>query len=74
MKLEAWSLAGKTRMLDSSRASAISPKMRRATNAGNGKMVGRCKTLPKVLVNSRLVTGDGETALIGPDKVGVSMA
>ena len=43
---------GTTRVLDSSRASAISPKANRAATAGIGKIVGRDNTRPSVLVYS----------------------
>ena len=57
---------GMTRVLASKRASAISPSASLAANAGSGKIVGRDRTRPRVLVNSRLVTGVGDTALIAP--------
>ena len=53
------SACGTTRVLDSSRASAISPKASRAANAGMGSTVGRESTRPSVLVNSAFVTGCG---------------
>ena len=34
--------------------------------SGIGSNVGRCRTLPSVLVNSRFVTGSGATRLTGP--------
>lgn len=65
---------GRTRVLASNSASAISPKASLATKAGRGKRVGRDKTWPNVLVNSLFVTGAGDTAFMGPDSVGVSRA
>ena len=54
---------GMTRVLESSSSFAISPSTIRATNAGKGKIVGRPSTLPKVFVNSRLLTGLGGRAV-----------
>ena len=61
-------------MLASRRAFAISPKARRAAKAGKGNIVGRERTFPKVLVNSRLVTGWGATALTAPRIVSLEIA
>ena len=69
MYLDSANLVGWTLELESSRASAISPKANLAANAGIGKRVGRDRTRPSDLVNSRLVQGFGETALMGPDIV-----
>ncbi len=63
-----------TRVLASRRASAISPSASLAAKAGRGKIVGRDKTRPRVLVNSRLVTGVGDTALIAPLTDSLSIA
>ena len=52
-----------TRLLDSNRASAISPNITRAANAGSGDIVGRQSACPRLLVNSWLVTGTGATRL-----------
>src|SRR6266480_3363200 len=60
------SFAGSMRWLASRSSSAICPKASRAAKAGMGKIAGRDKTDAKVLVNSALVTGRGETAFTGP--------
>jgi len=49
---EARKRAGSTRALASNNSSAISPNASRAAKAGMGKIVGRRKTRPSVLVNS----------------------
>jgi hypothetical protein len=66
--------AGSTRRLAGRSSSPIRPKSSRTANAGTGKMVGRCRTRPRVLVNSALLTGLGATAFTGPRRESVVSA